>query len=89
MLGPITYTRDLVQNTPWPEIFRVENKGKALAITENWHTDGITSPRPPSFTILAAQVLPEAGGDTFTAAPSRPGVFAASGGGSPRTGFVA
>jgi len=66
-LGPTTYTRMLVRNTEWHDIYRVENKGKKLALTEHWHTDGTTSERPPSFTIMAAQVLPRAGGDTMFA----------------------
>lgn len=66
-LGEFTYTRGLVHNTEWPEIYLIENPGKDKALTENWHTDGITSRRPPSFTILAAQKVPAAGGDTLFA----------------------
>jgi len=62
-LGVATYTRMLVHNTEWHDIYRVENKGSKL----DWHTDGTTSEHPPSFTILAAQTLPKAGGDTLFA----------------------
>ena len=41
----------------------VRHKEKAAA--EMWHTDGITLEQPPSFSILAAHTLPEAGGDTL------------------------
>ena len=65
LLGNFTYTRSLVHNSARPEIYMVENPGKGSPFTENWHTDGTTSARPPSFSILAAQVLPSVGGDTL------------------------
>lgn len=37
----------------------------ANARAATWHTDATTSEQPPSFSILAAQTLPEAGGDTL------------------------
>jgi taurine dioxygenase len=66
-LGPSMMTRGTRSNTEWPEILKLVSTGKANALSENWHTDGTTSPQPPSFSILAAQVIPEAGGDTLFA----------------------
>lgn len=66
MMGEITYTPNLVRNSDWPgEIYKIDNPGKANARTEHWHTDSAFSPRPASYTILAAQVLPPVGGDTM------------------------
>lgn len=64
-LGPAMTIRGLEPNSPWPELFKITNMGKAQTKAEMWHTDGITMDRPPSFTILAAHQLPEAGGDTL------------------------
>lgn len=63
--GPTMTIRNLKPNLPWPELYGVTNTGKANAGAEMWHTDGITMERPPSFSILAAHTLPEAGGDTL------------------------
>jgi taurine dioxygenase len=46
-----------------PEILRVSNVGKGF--TENWHSDNVHVPRPTAFSILAAQAIPEYGGDTL------------------------
>lgn len=51
----------------YTEILRVTNMGKEKALTEHWHTDSSFLPRPPSMTILAAQEIPLAGGDTMWA----------------------
>jgi taurine dioxygenase len=64
-LGSYMMVRGLQSNLAWPELFQISNMGKANAAAEMWHTDGITMEQPPSFTILAAQVLPETGGDTL------------------------
>jgi taurine dioxygenase len=64
-LGPFMTIRGLASNLPWPELFQLTNQGKAQAASEMWHTDGVTMERPPSFSILAAHTLPEAGGDTL------------------------
>jgi taurine dioxygenase len=48
-----------------PEILRVCNTGKGINSTENWHSDNCHVPRPTAISILAAQVLPEVGGDTI------------------------
>jgi taurine dioxygenase len=66
-LGPFMTIRGLQPNMAWPELLRITNTGKANAAAEMWHTDGITMERPPSFSILAARLLPEAGGDTLFA----------------------
>src|SRR5262249_35837364 len=52
----------------YPEVHEVINRGKAAAFTtEQWHSDLSFMPAPPAHSILAAQVLPEAGGDTMFA----------------------
>jgi taurine dioxygenase len=66
-LGSFMTVRGLKANTQWPELFRVASSGKATTGTEMWHTDGVTMEQPPSYTILAAQALPDAGGDTLFA----------------------
>jgi taurine dioxygenase len=50
-----------------PAVLRVTNVGKENAVTENWHTDSIFLDHPPDLTILAAQEIPAAGGDTMWA----------------------
>jgi taurine dioxygenase len=64
-LGRFMMTRGVKSTLPWPEVLLLASTGKANALSENWHTDGTTSERPPSFSVLAAQILPEAGGDTL------------------------
>jgi taurine dioxygenase len=51
----------------YPEILPVVNWGKAKTVTEAWHTDATFQAEPPGIAILAAQVLPPAGGDTMFA----------------------
>jgi taurine dioxygenase len=50
-----------------PGILRVTNMGKAETLTENWHFDSAFFEEPPPIAILAAQQLPEIGGDTMWA----------------------
>jgi taurine dioxygenase len=51
-----------------PEVMAQDNLGKAKSYTtEVWHSDQSFMPAPPAHSILAAQVLPEAGGDTMFA----------------------
>lgn len=50
-----------------PDVLRVTNVGKERAVTEQWHCDSIFLESPPSITILAAQDIPGAGGDTMWA----------------------
>jgi alpha-ketoglutarate-dependent taurine dioxygenase len=51
-----------------PEVLAQVNRGKAYAFTtEQWHSDLSFMPAPPAHAILAAQVLPETGGDTMFA----------------------
>ena len=64
-LGKFMQTRASPADERWPELLHVTNPGKANALSENWHTDGTPSRRPPALSLLAAQVLPEAGGDTL------------------------
>jgi alpha-ketoglutarate-dependent taurine dioxygenase len=51
----------------YPEIVAVSNVGKAKTVTEEWHSDSSLLPTPPAHAILAAQVVPEVGGDTMFA----------------------
>ena len=64
-MGKFMMTRGAPADERWPDLLHVTNPGKTNALSENWHTDGTTSERPPSFSLLAALVLPEAGGDTL------------------------
>jgi taurine dioxygenase len=51
-----------------PEVMAQPNRGKADSFTtEIWHSDQSFMPAPPAHSILAAQVVPEAGGDTMFA----------------------
>ena len=50
-----------------PAVLRVTNMGKAGTLTENWHFDSAFFEEPPPIAILAAQRLPEVGGDTMWA----------------------
>jgi taurine dioxygenase len=51
----------------YPEVLAVVNWGKAKTVTEAWHSDATFQPEPPGIAILAAQVIPGAGGDTMFA----------------------
>ncbi len=51
----------------YPAVLRVTNMGKQGTLTENWHYDAAYFPEPPPIAILAAQHLPEVGGDTMWA----------------------
>jgi len=51
----------------FPDIIRLFNTGYAKAVTQHWHSEASAWPAPPSFTILSAQILPSAGGDTMFA----------------------
>jgi taurine dioxygenase len=51
----------------FPGILRVPNMGKAETLTENWHFDSAFFEEPPPIAILAAQELPDLGGDTMWA----------------------
>ena len=51
----------------YPAILRVTNMGKAQTLTENWHYDSAYFDEPPPIAILAAQQLPDFGGDTMWA----------------------
>jgi taurine dioxygenase len=48
-----------------PSVLRVTNMGKAGTLTENWHFDSAYFEVPPPIAILAAQTLPDIGGDTM------------------------
>jgi taurine dioxygenase len=50
-----------------PAILRVTNMGKANTLTENWHFDSAYFAEPPPIAILAAQHIPDVGGDTMWA----------------------
>lgn len=47
-----------------PEVVRIAS---VTETTEIWHSDGSFRPEPPGYSVLAAQVLPPAGGDTMFA----------------------
>jgi taurine dioxygenase len=51
----------------YPDVLRVTNPGKARVSTERWHCDSVFLENPPAITILAAQELPDVGGDTMWA----------------------
>ena len=51
----------------YPAILRVTNMGKQGTLTENWHFDSAFFEEPPPLAILAAQRLPDVGGDTMWA----------------------
>jgi taurine dioxygenase len=63
--GEIAVTPMLKYVEGWPGLLRLTNAGKANAITENWHYDSTFIAAPHALTILAAQALPSAGGDTM------------------------
>jgi taurine dioxygenase len=50
-----------------PAVLRVTNMGKEGTLTENWHFDSAFFDEPPPLAILAAQRLPDVGGDTMWA----------------------
>ena len=50
-----------------PAVLRVTNMGKAGTLTENWHFDAAYFDEPPPIAILAAQQIPDVGGDTMWA----------------------
>lgn len=47
-----------------PGVLPLTNRGKAAAVTENWHYDSTFLPEPPALTILSARDVP-VGGDTM------------------------
>ncbi len=47
-----------------PGVLELQNRGKADAVTENWHYDSTFLPQPPSLTVLSARKIP-VGGDTM------------------------
>ena len=51
----------------FPDIVVLVNSGYSKAVTHNWHSEASAWPKPPSITILSAQILPTAGGDTMFA----------------------
>jgi taurine dioxygenase len=51
----------------YPAVLLVENVGKEKTPTERWHSDWIFLDAPPAITIVAAEQLPPAGGDTMWA----------------------
>ena len=64
-MGTISYTPGLIQNTDWPNVYKLQNYGKKRAVTEMWHTDGAFGERPAAYSLLQATTLPAAGGDTI------------------------
>ena len=47
-----------------PGVLPLQNRGKAGAVTENWHTDSAFLAEPPAMNILSARQVP-VGGDTM------------------------
>ncbi|HEY5875754.1 MAG TPA: TauD/TfdA family dioxygenase [Ilumatobacteraceae bacterium] len=65
---PLVVTRLAAHAVPGtPAVLRVTNTGKASTLTETWHLDSAFFETPPPITILAAQEIPELGGDTMWA----------------------
>ena len=64
--GPYLRTLEIPHH---PDVTAQSNIGKAKLglVTEQWHSDQSFMPAPPAHAILAADVLPEAGGDTMFA----------------------
>ena len=48
----------------YPELMRLENRGKAKDPNEHWHSDMSYEPTPPKITMLHALDAPTIGGDT-------------------------
>lgn len=65
--GPVYITPYLKKVEGYEELVPQINRGKAKTATELWHSDGSFFPDPPGIAILAAKVLPPAGGDTMFA----------------------
>ena len=63
--GDFMTTPMLTYRDGFPGILRVFNRGKVATPTEYWHPDSAYLEKPPAISILAAQELPEAGGDTL------------------------
>ena len=63
--GEIMVTPMLTYLEGTPGVLEVRNRGKALTPTEYWHPDSAYLERPPVISIMAAQQLPDAGGDTM------------------------
>src|SRR5882762_9886163 len=56
--------KSTMEHPEFPDIIVLRNTGYAKAVTGNWHSEGSAWPKPPAITILSAQILPPAGGDT-------------------------
>jgi taurine dioxygenase len=63
--GPVYITPYVEKLANHPEVLPVKNWGKEKTITEAWHSDATFLAEPPGIAILAAQVIPAAGGDTM------------------------
>ncbi len=63
--GEVMQTPMLTYLDGYPGILRVYNRGKEATPTEYWHPDSAYLEKPPAVSILAAQELPSAGGDTM------------------------
>src|SRR5258708_4772458 len=68
MLGaPHGYPKGLtstIQHPEFPNIILLRNEGYARRVTQNWHSEGTAFSTPPTIPLLAAHILPSAGGDT-------------------------
>jgi taurine dioxygenase len=65
--GEIFHTPHATPLEGFPDVIPIRNRGKAGTTTEYWHTDSVFAPQPPALSILAAQTVPESGGDTMFA----------------------
>ena len=63
--GPVYITPYVEKLANHPEVLPVKNWGKEKVVTEAWHSDATFLAEPPGIAILAAQVIPSAGGDTM------------------------
>jgi taurine dioxygenase len=56
--------RSALEHPEFPDITVLRNEGYVKAVTNNWHSEGTAFSTPPAITLLAAHILPSAGGDT-------------------------
>lgn len=63
-LGPLTFTEGEPPHPTQPKLNVVSNVGRSRPPRSVYHTDTSYVSRPPAFTALKAEAIPEAGGDT-------------------------
>ena len=63
-VNPQREERSVLQHPEFPDIIRFRSEAYLKAVTQNWHSDATAFTTPPAITLLAAHILPSAGGDT-------------------------